>query len=106
MKRLAPVVCLALAAVACTTEESNEPAETKRFEAVGTVVAVEGDFVLIDHEDIAGFMDAMTMSFPVRDATILSGVEVGDRVRFGVVVAKDASYTVEHLETLDRGDGS
>lgn len=102
MSRLAPaVVGVVLAAVACTSESTDEPEGPRRFEAVGTVVAIEGDFVLIDHEDIPGFMDAMTMSFPLEQESLLTGVEVGDRVGFLVRVENDASYRIERLEALE-----
>ena len=102
MRRLAiAAACLGLAAIACAPRETTEPEGPERFEGVGTVVAVEEGFVLIDHEDIPGFMDAMTMSFPVGDASLLSGIEATDRVRFRVVVSEDGSYSIESVERLE-----
>lgn len=38
--------------------------------------------IQINHEDIKGFMPAMTMSFKVRAASLLDKVEPGDKVEF------------------------
>ena len=56
--------------------------------------------MLIDHEDIAGFMDAMTMTFPVTDASLLEGLDKGTRVTFRVVV-DGASYEIDRIEPKD-----
>lgn len=37
----------------------------------------------IAHDDISGFMKAMTMPFEVKDASLLAGIAVGDTVDFG-----------------------
>ena len=64
---------------------------------MGTIISVEEEHVLIDHEDLPGFMDAMTMTFSVSDPELLNGLEDGTRVRFRVVV-DGASYTIDHIE--------
>ena len=63
-----------------------ESAAVKIFHGVGKVVAVnaEGGFVQINHEAIAGLMDAMEMEFPVKPAALLRDVKKGDRVEFDV----------------------
>ena len=94
------MLLLALAASACAPDQTDAPAGPKTYEAVGTVISVEGEHVLIDHEDIPGFMDAMTMTFPVSDAALLDGLEDGARVRFRVVV-DGASYAVDRIEPRD-----
>ena len=71
--------------------------EPRTYEATGTIVSIEGEHVLIDHQDIPGFMDAMTMTFPVEDPALLEGLEEGDRVRFRIVV-NGASYEIDRIE--------
>jgi FtsP/CotA-like multicopper oxidase with cupredoxin domain/Cu/Ag efflux protein CusF len=60
--------------------------------AVDTVV-VDADVVaklrsrnelLVDHEDIPGFMPAMTMAFKLRDPALMDLVTEGDRLRFEI----------------------
>ena len=88
---------LLVGATACAPDPSDAPAGPETYEAVGTVVSVEGEHVLIDHEDIPGFMDAMTMTFAVSDPSLLDGLEEGTRVSFRIVV-DGASYTIDHIE--------
>ncbi len=40
--------------------------------------------VRIDHEAIPGFMEAMTMVYPVHSSPLLTEVEVGDQVSFTI----------------------
>ncbi|HXH13270.1 MAG TPA: copper-binding protein [Alphaproteobacteria bacterium] len=46
------------------------------------VVAPEINRIFIDHENIPGLMQAMTMAFEPADPTLLNGVTPGDRIRF------------------------
>jgi protein SCO1/2 len=54
------------------------------YEVNGVVRAVEASAgqVKIAHEDIPGFMPAMTMNFDVVPPSLLEGIEPGARVRF------------------------
>src|SRR5262245_26006389 len=39
----------------------------------------------IDHEDIKDLMPAMTMDFYVKDASLLNGLQPGDKIEFTMV---------------------
>ena len=54
----------------------------------GTVAAVDlaKSEITLDHGDIPGIMDAMTMTFAVPDPKILEGVAPGAKVEFDVEV--------------------
>jgi FtsP/CotA-like multicopper oxidase with cupredoxin domain/Cu/Ag efflux protein CusF len=57
-----------------------------RFEGVGTVIfadARKGQLV-VDHEEIPGFMAAMIMGYPVQSPTLLHGLTAGDRIHFTI----------------------
>lgn len=60
-------------------------AET-RFEGEGHVVAVDEakGAVTLDHGPIPGLMAAMRMTFPVQEAGLLRGLQVGDVVQFSL----------------------
>lgn len=60
------------------------------FEGIGRVIVVDArqNMIVIDHEDIPGFMAAMIMGYPVQPAGLLQGVKAGDRIRFTI----DASH--------------
>lgn len=51
--------------------------------------------VVIAHEDIPGFMQAMTMSFEVRDLALLEKCTPGERVRFTLEKTDQTLYLVE-----------
>lgn len=71
------------------------------FAVTGEIVEVRSETeVVIAHDDIAGFMDAMTMPFTVADARLLSGVHQGDRVAGTLVVGETARLTA--LEVVER----
>ena len=66
------------------------------YEARGVVrdVLPEDGQVVIEHEKIPGFMDAMTMSFDVSEPALLEGLEVGHAIDFRVEHSKRAIRVV------------
>lgn len=97
------VVCFVFGLAAC---KHKEDASAKRFHLVGKVVAVDarGSSVVVDHQAIPGFMDAMTMAYPVRDVRILAPLSVGDEITADVVVANDGAY-LENIVVTKKGTG-
>jgi FtsP/CotA-like multicopper oxidase with cupredoxin domain/Cu/Ag efflux protein CusF len=57
-----------------------------RFEGVGTVIAVDArqGQLVVDHEEIPGFMAAMIMGYPVQSPALLHHLTAGDRIRFTI----------------------
>ncbi|MGO8934058.1 MAG: copper-binding protein, partial [Terracidiphilus sp.] len=51
--------------------------------------------VVVDHEAIPGFMDAMTMPYQLKDPTIASELHPGDTITADVLVTKSSEETVE-----------
>ena len=51
--------------------------------------------VVVDHEAIPGFMDAMTMPYQLKDPSIISDLHPGDVITADVDVSKTASETVQ-----------
>ena len=78
----------------------NRQPPARQYELRGQIVGIEParNEVLIKHENITGFMPAMTMPFTVRDAALLSGKEPGDLVTATLVVGE----TSAHLSSLTR----
>jgi len=68
--------------------------------------------VIVEHEEIAGFMDAMTMPFYVGDTNEFSTIATNDRIHFRLVVQEDRSWIekvtkvgeVQSLTNLTRKD--
>ncbi len=100
MKRFAASLLLSGLAGCGSAPEPETSRETVHVGA-GTVVDVVEGRVLIDHDAIPGFMDAMTMSFGVEDPALLQGLEVGMEVSFRVKVL-DAAFVIESIEPNER----
>lgn len=76
-------------------------AGARQYELRGQVLAVDrakGE-ITIKHEDIPGFMPAMTMPFRVRDAKLLDGRVPGDRVTATLVVEETDAYLTTIAKT-------
>lgn len=92
---------LLLAAVAC---QAGAPAG-REFDLRGQVLDVDRPraTALIRHEDIPGFMPAMTMPFRVKDARMLDNCQRGDLVLARLVVT-DTDAWLSRLERVGHGD--
>jgi protein SCO1 len=73
----------------------------KLYPIRGEVVSVTAarNEVVLNHEAVAGFMQAMTMPFPVASRELLDGVDPGDRVE-GVLLVEGARYALVSLAEL------
>src|SRR5436305_2006910 len=88
--RAAILIFLVVILAACAGRRSVE----RRYDLKGKVVAVDrakGELT-IDHEEIAGYMPAMTMPYALRDDDALKVVDVGDRVQATLVVTDDGYW--------------
>jgi protein SCO1 len=86
-------IALALGAgtVAWTRQDQTAANETRRLAVTGIVVTpLEGRQVRVAHDDIPGYMPAMTMAFTLGEGES-SALEPGDRVRFTLRVGPDGS---------------
>lgn len=70
-----------------------------RVEGVVRDVIPEKNRVRIAHEEIPGYMAAMTMLFDVKEARELEGLQPGDHVRFLMVVTRDDGW-IEEVQRL------
>ena len=66
----------------------------------GTIIALvpENQEIVIDHDEIKGFMDAMTMGYKVTPTSLLKSVKPGDKVRFTIDTDKRAITKLEKLK--------
>jgi protein SCO1/2 len=81
-------------AFASCAGKGSEGSGGRRFDFKGKVVAVDrakGE-VTVEHEEVKGYMAAMTMDFPLRDADALKTVEAGDQIQATLVVTDDAAW--------------
>ena len=97
MRRVALALAVA-AALGCARSEAPKPAAPsasaeKTYPLKGVVVSVDSAAakVVVRHEEIPGYMDAMTMPFNVGETKMLAELHPGDEVEAKLVVGEKAS---------------
>lgn len=80
--------------------------EARRFAVRGVVQEVkeEGRVLVIDHEEIPGYMKAMIMPFRVKHPSGAASVEPGDEIEFTYVVQDLASWIEGIKRTGKKGE--
>jgi len=53
--------------------------------------------IVVEHGEIKGFMEAMTMGYRIDPLSLLAGLEPGDRIRFTIDVRRRAIIAIEKL---------
>jgi protein SCO1/2 len=93
------MVCLIMTAAfatGCKQSSDGVPSagastgEVKTFPIRGKILSVDAakGSIVLDHEAVAGFMDAMTMSYKLKDPTVVSELHPGDRITAKLLVRK------------------
>jgi len=97
LQRLIPVVCFGILLSTCQSK-------TKHFDLNGQVLDKKPatNEITVNHEDIPGFMSAMTMSYSVRDKNGFQQVEPGDVIAADVITTKNGNeYWLENIRITD-----
>jgi Cu/Ag efflux protein CusF len=104
---LLAALALPAAASACAHHEGRGDAPTaatdrEGWETTGTVRRIEPErrSITIQHEEVPGYMPAMTMPFEVEDARLLEGLSVGDHVRFRFVRAEGGRHVLRAIHRM------
>jgi protein SCO1 len=90
------IVALAIPLATC----SRRPA-TPTYPLTGQILVVKPDTheVLVKHEDIPGFMPAMTMPYVVKDPSLIRDRVAGDLITATLNVAPDGPFLSEIVKT-------
>ncbi len=95
-------------AVSCTRDTAGQqtaasvpPSGTQIFSVTGLVKELKPDnkTVVVQHEEIPNYMQAMTMPFEVRDTNELAGLKTGDQVSFRLLVTEKDGW-IDQLTKL------
>jgi protein SCO1/2 len=91
---------LAAAVVSVLLVTCSRATPAKEYQLKGQILDMkpETNEVLIKHEDIQGFMPAMTMPYKVQDGKILADKQPGDLITATLVVGE----TEAHLSRIDK----
>jgi len=97
------LVFVSAVSLACRTTDHEERRQLK-----GTVLSVDkrGSTVTISHEEIPGYMDAMTMPFKLKDPSLLDVMSAGDRVQATLVVSGMRTWLEDVIVVRDSTDTS
>ena len=79
----------------------------KKYELRGKVLEknAAANQITVDHEDIPGFMSAMTMPYIVKDPKEIREVEPGDKIVADVATAHNGNeYWLENIRVVDRSE--
>lgn len=92
-----PLPVSAAAAAERDRHDGHEGDAQKKVTGAGKVVAVVpgSSQLVIEHGEIKGFMDAMTMGYGVEPPSLLDGLKPGDQVRFTIDVPKKTIVKIE-----------
>jgi protein SCO1 len=84
------LVCLTLLLSAACRQTPPE----REFQLTGQILSItpESQEVLVKHEDIPGFMMAMTMPYTVNDPSLIADKAVGDLITATLVVGETRAY--------------
>lgn len=74
----------------------------RQFPVRGRVVSTDATHVVLDHEAVPGFMDAMTMSYRLKDPGVATELHPGDRVSATILVQQtsDGEFTDPELDGI------
>ena len=99
MRSISIVLLCLFVFLACKTDSnSDQPSATaKRYTLKGKVISVDrgGRKAKIEHQDIPGYMEGMTMSFPIHAEMVWDELKPGSEIRADLVVdnaAKEPFY--------------
>src|SRR5437870_4694050 len=86
------VLVIAAFAAACGSKPDQ-----REYQLQGQVIAVAGDRqqATVSHEEIKGFMPAMTMPYKVRETKQLDAVAPGDLINAKLIVLSNDAYITD-----------
>ncbi len=102
--KLSAIAVCAFALAACGSGKT-EP-EVKKFSSSGKVTGINKAKreVSIDHKEIRGFMSAMEMDFPVKDAAVLDDLKIGDEIEFELEKSDESAVVSNITKTKQSAD--
>jgi Cu/Ag efflux protein CusF len=81
------------------------PAAPKRYNIKGKVLSFDRKLLVatVQHEAIEGYMEAMAMPFPLKDARAAETLKAGDLIEATlVVIADEGKWWIERVKILDK----
>lgn len=100
------LVLALLVTLPLTSCRGTNQSQERRYHLKGSVVQVDKaqQHLVVNHEEIPGFMGAMTMPYPVVDAQTLEKLSPGDQITADVVVTPNDIH-LENVVVVKKSDG-
>jgi protein SCO1/2 len=98
--KLAFALLLIVVAPLCRAQDAATNRQIYPARGVIKEIPADGRSLVIQHDPITNYMQAMTMPFDVKDTNELRGLQPGDTIGFQLVIA-GADAWIEHLTNLD-----
>jgi Cu/Ag efflux protein CusF len=88
------IACLAFCLLLTGCAGSAPHKSAKEYQLRGEIMGLDagGHIATIKHEEIKGFMGAMTMGYPVKDASEFGKLSVGEPITATVYVTDDEMW--------------
>jgi protein SCO1/2 len=94
--------------VGCHSSSAPAPTSSahtqKSFKIRGKVISTTKSEVMLDGENVPGFMEAMTMDYKLKDPSVVSELHPGDLITATIVVDEDAAgmndYVLDNIIVL------
>ena len=90
-------------------QSTQPPANAKVYHLHGKVLSIDqaNKSLMIDGDEIPGFMAAMTMPYPVRSKDDLAKVNPGDEITADIIVPQgDESPYIQNIVVVKKGTGT
>ncbi|MBV9573954.1 MAG: copper-binding protein [Acidobacteriales bacterium] len=84
----------ASSANAAAASAAATPGGVKHYQLTGRVVSVDkpNKSIVVDGDEIPGFMSAMQMPYDVKDAKLLDKIAAGDQIKADIVSENENAY--------------
>jgi len=92
-----------------TQQPAQPPANAKVYHLHGKVLSIDqaNKSLMIDGDEIPGFMAAMTMPYPVKSKDDLAKVNPGDEITADIIIPQgDASPYIQNVVVVKKGTGT
>ena len=103
-RNLSTCCAIAVLALAMTACKSHEPAaELKQYKLTGKVVSIDKPnlSVVVNSDEIKGFMSAMAMAYKVKNASDLDPLTPGDTISADLFV-QGVDYWIQNIQITQK----
>ncbi|HVP50473.1 MAG TPA: SCO family protein [Terriglobales bacterium] len=105
LRKLKFTSVIILCAVSFVVMAASSQTRNKRYNLHGKVLGknTATNEITVKHDDIPGFMPAMTMSFKIKNQAVVQELQPGDKIAADLVVPSDGSdYWLENVRITDQ----